>query len=439
MANLFNKYIYETYKSIIGIGDSGTSGLGATLEPLTDGEGKHLPIEVSETEVNLTAPTTVPNLFIEGYGEVIDSNGYFVGEGGGGGGTGTSGTSGTSGLTGTSGTSGVNGTMGTSGTSGRNGFAGLNGSNGTSGSSGVDGQNVTSGTAGTSGTSGTSGLTGTSGTSGLAGTSGTSGTNGSSGTSGLDGSQNLYIEDAQAIVTTNPNYATDYGPLADNVINIGAPSRILYMPEGVYDAIALGTYAACFSESIYIGKYGQAAPGSVVIGINAFSADYSQMNNSIIGNRSGVYVGGNNNVYGSDNEIYGGDFGSGNNNLLGNNNLIGGQYINIIGSGMSVFGQYVNILGSNQVSGNYTVAIGTDNQAVGDNVIVIGRSNLASNGAMIIGNNITANTPNTLSINLLQSQDTVSKNFADDVAAATGNIPVGGFYHTNGTLKIRIA
>jgi hypothetical protein len=145
MANLFNKYIYETYKSIIGIGQSGTSGLTTTLQPLTDGEGKELPIEVSETEVNITAPTTVPNLFIEGYGEVIDENGYWTGEGGGGGGGGTSGTSGTSGLTGTSGTSGTNGSSGTNGTSGRNGFNGLNGSagsagsNGSSGTSGVDG------------------------------------------------------------------------------------------------------------------------------------------------------------------------------------------------------------------------------------------------------------------------------------------------------------
>jgi len=409
MADLTNKYIYESYKSVVGIGTSGTSGLSADLQPLTDGEGHEMPIKVSETEVEISTVATVKSLNIAGFGEVINEDGYFVGPGGGGGGTGTSGTSGTSGLTGSSGTSGINGTSGTSGTSGRNGYAGLNGSNGSSG---------------TDGTSGTSGIDGAAGT---------------SGTSGLDGSQNLYIQDVQAIVTTNPNYAADYGPLADNVINIGAPSRILYMPVDVVDAIALGTYAACFSESVYIGKFGQAAPGSVVIGISAFSADYSQMNNSIIGNRSGVYVGGNNNVFGSDDEVYGGDFGFGSNNILGNGNTVAGQYINVIGSGMSVFGQYVNILGSNQVAGNYTVAIGTENQIVGDDAIVIGRSNLSTNGAMIIGNNITANTPNTLSINLLQSQDTVAKDFADDAAAAAGNIPVGGFYHTNGTVKIRIA
>ena len=424
MADLTNKYIYESYKSVVGIGTSGTSGLSAELQPLTDGEGHEMPIKVSETEVEISTPATVKSLNIAGFGEVINEDGYFVGPGGGGGGTGTSGTSGTSGLTGSSGTSGVNGTSGTSGTSGRNGFAGLNGSNGSSG---------------TDGSSGTSGLTGTSGIDGAQGAQGAQGANGTSGTSGLNGSQNLYIEDTQAIVTTNPNYAADYGALADNVINIGAPSRVIYMPEGVTDAIALGTYAACFSESIYLGKYGQAAPGSIVIGINAFSADYTQMNNNAIGNRSGIYVGGNNNVFGSDDEIYGTELGNGNNNIIGNGVTVGGLYNNIMGSNLSVFGGYNNVFGSNAISGNYVVAIGDTNQANGDGAITIGRSNFASNGAMIIGQNITANTPNTLSINLLQSSDTVAKNFADDATAAAGDIPVGGFYHTNGTVKIRIS
>jgi hypothetical protein len=125
MADLTNKYIYETYKGLIKTEDN--EPINGTLKPLSDGEGNPLPIEVSETEVNITGQTTVPNLFIAGYGEVINAQGYFVGEGGGGGGTGTSGTSGTSGLTGSSGTSGTSGQNGSSGTSGRNGFAGLNG------------------------------------------------------------------------------------------------------------------------------------------------------------------------------------------------------------------------------------------------------------------------------------------------------------------------
>ena len=33
----------------------------------------------------------------------------------------------------------------------------------------------------------------------------------------------------------------------------------------------------------------------------------------------------------------------------------------------------------------------------------------------------------------------VADNFADDSAAATGGIAMGGLYHTNGTVKIRLA
>ena len=31
-----------------------------------------------------------------------------------------------------------------------------------------------------------------------------------------------------------------------------------------------------------------------------------------------------------------------------------------------------------------------------------------------------------------------SFNYADDAAAATGNVPLGGVYHTSGSLKIRL-
>jgi len=202
MANLFNKYIYETYKSIVGIGQAGTSGLiPGTIQPLTDGEGNELPIRVSETDVEVDFLTS-KNLFIEAYGEVIDQNGNWVGPNSGSGSSGTSGvngTSGTSGITGTSGTSGTTGANGTSGTSGSSGINGSSGATGSSGTSGINGTSGTSGQAGSSGTSGlngTSGANGTSGTSGISepgtpGTSGTSGTNGSAGTSGTSGSDGV--------------------------------------------------------------------------------------------------------------------------------------------------------------------------------------------------------------------------------------------------------
>jgi len=196
MANLFNKYIYETYKSIVGIGQSGTSGLiPGTIQPLTDGEGNELPIRVSDTDVEVDYLTS-KNLFIEAYGEVIDQNGVWVGPQQGM--SGTSGTSGTSGAAGTSGTSGVNGSSGQTGSAGTSGTSGIgsSGTSGTAGTSGLTGSSGTSGQAGSSGTSGlngTSGANGTSGTSGISepGTPGTSGTSGTAGTSGTSGSNGV--------------------------------------------------------------------------------------------------------------------------------------------------------------------------------------------------------------------------------------------------------
>lgn len=245
MANLFNKYIYETYKSIIGIGQSGTSGLTANLEPLTDGEGKELPIEVSETEVNLTAPTTVPNLFIEGYGEVINAQGYFVGEGGGGGGTGTSGTSGTSGLTGSSGTSGTSGQNGSSGTSGRNGFAGLNGTSGTSGVS-------EPGTPGTSGTSGTSGA------------QGPSGTSGTSGINGVGVYQNLTPANSSIILTAGVNTIYDTILIPANTVKDANKVEITaryYINKNGLNPITLGTNTLYINTTPTIGGISTGLPG----------------------------------------------------------------------------------------------------------------------------------------------------------------------------------
>jgi hypothetical protein len=431
MANLFGKYIYDTYKSIIGIGTSGTSGLGATLQPLTDGEGKQLPIEVSETEVNLTAPTTVPNLFIEGYGEVIDENGYWTGEGGGGGGGGTSGTSGTSGLTGTSGTSGVNGTSGTAGTSGRNGYAGLNGSNGSSGTSGIDG---------TSGTSGTSGLAGT------------------SGTSGIDVTQNLIIDnDKQSVGTLLP------GGTYAGVVNLMPNGAGVYQPDNAQNSFAMGYYAACMNDAIYIGHYGQATDNSVVIGHNSFSdADAT----SIIGNSNSCYANSNGSViYGTNNQV--GEFqtgeGSNYNVLIGSDNSIYGNRHILIGGGGSTLAGNDNIMlayfsiingikniliGPGDANGNEGSTItGDQNTLFGfrsvitaNEAVSIGNFNtVTANGAAAIGNNITAETEDTLTVHKLQLLDYATTNYVDDTTAAIGGIPLGGVYHTAGILKIRIA
>ena len=75
-----------------------------------------------------------------------------------------------------------------------------------------------------------------------------------------------------------------------------------------------------------------------------------------------------------------------------------------------------------------------------DNAVAIGNQATASaDSAVALGNGVTAATANTATVNLLQIAGYASMNFADDTAAATGGIPLGGVYHTDGALKIRIA
>jgi len=520
MANLFNKYIYETYKSIVGLGTSGTSGLGVNLEPLTDGEGKPLPIEVSETEVNLTAPTTVPNLFIEGYGEVIDSNGYWTGEGGGGGGTGTSGTSGTSGVTGSSGTAGTSGTNGSSGTSGRNGYAGLNGTSGTSGTSGIS-QPGTPGTNGTSGTSGINGISGVAinniaignvstgnltenvianvqisanaiadntvyniyarvfsnkivsanttvkiyisdnagdvtGATLLTATAGIviGGTNNGASifkqlfVNRADGTQNGtgYSKTVASTDTVSPNSTAlpltwsaidwtttkylvmtaqlanatntvqSYGlslvdgaggivsngssiyinemtdvittrttiPGGNNIVNISTESNGVAIETGSSNVIAMGSDAYCGNDSVYIGRNGAADANSVVVGQGSFTVPFTTSEfNTIVGNANQILDD------------------TSNSTAIGTANIINQNIANAI--------------------------------AVGTGCIV------NANGAMALGNQVQADEVDTLTTLFMQSLVTVDRNFADNAAAIAGGVPLGGFYHTNGILKIRTA
>ena len=132
MSNLTGTQIQNTYGGVINIGPSGATG---SLQPLTDGFGTTLPIEISTTGVNFTGTVTGVNpplaILDEGNEIVAAATGInFIG-----GsvsvsavgsvanvtitaGAGTSGTSGVSGSSGSSGTSGINGNPGTPGSSG---------------------------------------------------------------------------------------------------------------------------------------------------------------------------------------------------------------------------------------------------------------------------------------------------------------------------------
>ncbi len=106
-------------------------------------------------------------------------------------------------------------------------------------------------------------------------------------------------------------------------------------------------------------------------------------------------------------------------------------------------------LGDGIAIGRSSYAGNTGNIAIGKlancdfqytGVIALGTDTVCgANGAVAIGASVTASTVDTVTIKKLQMLDYATINFADDTAAATGGIPLGGVYHTSGTLKIRIA
>jgi len=105
-------------------------------------------------------------------------------------------------------------------------------------------------------------------------------------------------------------------------------------------------------------------------------------------------------------------------------------------------------LGDGIAIGRSSYAGNTGNIAIGKlancdfqytGVIALGTDTVCgANGAIAIGASVTASTVDTVTIKKLQMLDYATINFADDTAAATGGIPLGGVYHTSGALKIRI-
>jgi len=103
-------------------------------------------------------------------------------------------------------------------------------------------------------------------------------------------------------------------------------------------------------------------------------------------------------------------------------------------------GVYIGNDAKHITGGNtFCVAIGRSATTSGDQSISLGAQTLSlANNSVAIGYGVTASTANTVTIKKLQMLDYGSLGYADDAAASTGGIPLGGVYHTAGILKIRI-
>ena len=111
MSTLSGNNISQTYQGLIKLSNS-TTGVTSTTQSFQDGLGNNIPIQVSQTQVNISGSFFINNVPI------------------------------TNGTNGTSGTSGAAGSSGSSGTSGASGSSGSTGSGGTSGTSGTSGDSL---------------------------------------------------------------------------------------------------------------------------------------------------------------------------------------------------------------------------------------------------------------------------------------------------------
>jgi len=127
---------------------------------------------------------------------------------------------------------------------------------------------------------------------------------------------------------------------------------------------------------------------------------------------------------------------------IGNNVIAGGG--TVVGNGAQGFnaGRSAAYGAGAKSLQNESVAIGGDAIVNASGGVALGDSATVATGAdnaVAIGNDVTASTANTVTIKKLQMLDYATLNYVSDAAAATGGIPLGGVYHTDGALKIRIA
>ncbi len=233
----------------------------------------------------------------------------------------------------------------------------------------------------------------------------------------------------ESVVTTTP---ADARGVNDIVIGDGANSRV----------------DASFGSNIVIGVNAEQIGGeqAIVIGMDASTAKGGSIaigkdadNNS----GSGIAIGRNAETGSLDEACAIGLDASSTGNA---GTLAVGRNSDATGLNSSAFGRNASATNNGFAAGYNAVASGNEGTAIGANTDATASLSTAlgynaqatAAGAVAIGE-VTASTVNTTTLKLLQITEYASMNFADDAAAATGGIPLGGVYHTSGALKIRIA
>jgi uncharacterized delta-60 repeat protein len=253
------------------------------------------------------------------------------------------------------------------------------------------------------------------------------------------GSQNTFVGSQAGSYTTTGGNNTFVGISAGAVNTVGYSNAFFGDNSGFNNTTAYeNTFIGSFS-----GHGNKTGVENTFVGTSAGQNNGVGSDNTYIGHRAG-----NSNISGSNNTLVGKSAGSA--NTVGNRNTLLGteaSYVATSGDDNLMLGYRA---GAQQISGasitNSNTSIFLGSNARGDNnasnQIVIGAL-AEGNGSntTTIGNSSTTATylKGTLNVSTaILAQVSSSYNFADDAAAATGGVPLGGLYHTSGSIKIRL-
>ena len=274
---------------------------------------------------------------------------------------------------------------------------------------------------------------------------------------GVSGVPSLKVDDS---LLTTPAQATAGGNIA-----IGDNARALGTDNFARSSVAIGTNAQTGTNAegaIAFGKNSNASgarsvaisEGATATGLRAVAIGQSSQaygfRSKCVGDYSYARAT-NSNVFGSGSQSYAenaivigtaatdADAARVNSITIGTNINTAQYSVNIGNDQNNYSADSVMIGNSNVIGNNYHVMVGYGNNVTGaDNQIAIGRGNtsaLADTG--VIGYNLTSLWAGGITMNQIALANYANLNFADDTAAAAGNVPLGGVYHTSGALKVR--
>jgi hypothetical protein len=385
------------------------------------------------------------------------------------------------GPTGAQGAQGATGAQGDTGATGAQGDVGATGAKGDTGATGAQGAEGAQGATGAQGDAGATGAQGDAGATGAQGDAGATGAQGDAAPAGLvngTGTSSLKQDNS---LTTNPaiasatnSIAIGNGATAPNAddVNIGR-NTIVDKNGSLPGDVVIGHDNASNSpfggENVLIGSlntsstnerniaigYNNALSRGSIIAIGEGIVGSSEYNQILIGNgitgssAASVAIGLNPEVTGggADGRVAIGKIAK----AKGNRSIAIGYdtdatnegAINIGDNGDAKADRAIAIgsaCGVTNAAYNDSISFGTRARANGLRAIAIGSdTTVTATDAVAIGYNVTAATADTVTIKKLQMLDYATLNFSNDAAAEAAGIPLGGVYHNNGNVKIRIA